>query len=106
MSSLTASVFEKERQCPSSEALLSYQQLDLTRGQRSSIAAHLAVCDFCSAERQLLAKYPPTRETPVSPPMPLGLRVLAEALLAGNRSGRERLLEKLFERNGQRNVSF
>lgn len=97
MSSLAGRAFEKARQCPSSEVLLSYQQQDLVRGQSWPIAAHLAVCDFCSAELQLLANYPAVKEAQEIPPMPASLRALAEALLAGNQLGSEPLLKKMFE---------
>lgn len=96
MSSLTGSVFEKERQCPSSEILLSYRQPDLTRGQTLQIAAHLDGCDFCSAELHLLSKYPSARESHECPPMPVNLQALAEALLSRNRFGVEPLLKWMF----------
>lgn len=96
MSSLAGSEFEKGRQCPSSEVLLSYRQPDLTRGQTSQVASHLDRCEFCSAELQLLSKYPSTRESHESPPMPENLRALAEALLTRNRFAAEPFLEKMF----------
>ena len=97
MRSLAVSEFEKGRQCPSSEVLLSYQQRDLTCGQTSKIAFHLAACDFCSAELQLLSRYPCAGESSESPPVPVTLRALAEALLNRNKSGTVDLLERIFE---------
>ena len=96
MRSLAVSEFEKGRQCPSSEVLLSYQQRDLTSGQTSQIAFHLAACDFCSAELQLLSRCSPPGELYESPPMPVTLQALAEALLNRNRSAVD-LLEQIFE---------
>jgi len=103
MRSLTGSEFEKKRQCPSSEVLLSYQQRDLTRGQTSQTASHLAACDFCSAELQLLSQSPSAGESYESPPLPVTLRALAEALLRRNRAGTMDLLEQIFERSSNHN---
>ena len=100
MSSLSAgSDFEKKRQCPSSEVLVSYQQCSLNRGQKSPIAFHLATCDFCKAELQLLSKYSSAEESHESPPVPVSLRTLAEALLTRNRLGTTGLLVNIFEQN-------
>lgn len=98
MMSLPGSKFEKQRQCPSSELLLSYQQQLLIPDQSSRIATHLSVCDFCAAELQLLSSYRPLlAESPESPPMPAGLRVLAEALLNRNHLRSSGSLQKIFE---------
>jgi hypothetical protein len=98
MSSLAGTKFEKKRQCPSSETLFSYQRHDLTSGQTSRITSHLSACDFCSAELELLSRYPYAIESYESPSLPVGLRALAEALLTGNSSGRTKLLERIYER--------
>ena len=97
MSSLSGSEFEKKRQCPSSEVLLSYYQRALSCGQTSQIDSHLAACDFCSAELQLLSSYPSSVESLESPPIPVGLRTLAEALLSRNLLRNAGLLDRIFE---------
>jgi hypothetical protein len=105
MSALPGSEFEKRRECPSSEALLSYQQRGLNRRQTSQIVFHLAACDFCTAELQLLSRYPAAVESPETPPVPVSLRTLAEALLNRNRFGTAGLLERMFEqRTDQGNI--
>lgn len=98
MSSLPARAFEKKLHCPSSELLLSYQQRELTHVQTSQIAFHLAACDFCNAELQLLCRYPSAGESYESPPVPVNLLTLAEGLLIRNRLGTTALLERIFER--------
>jgi hypothetical protein len=97
MISLPASKFEKQRQCPSSELLLSYQQQVLNPDQASPITAHLCACDFCTAELQLLARYPCPVEAHELPPLPVELRALAEALLSRNRLRSTSLLDRIFE---------
>ena len=105
MSSLSGSAFEKKRHCPSSELLLSCQQRELTHAQTSQIAVHLAACDFCKAELQLLSRYPSAGDSYESPPVPSNLRTLAEDLLIRNRLGTTSLLERLFEqRTNQDNI--
>ena len=84
MGSLSGSDFRKKWHCPSSQALVSYQQRDLSDGQLLQVASHLATCDFCAAELQLLSKLPLAEHCKESPPMPAHLRALAEALLARN----------------------
>jgi anti-sigma factor RsiW len=82
----SASDFEKKRFCPAAQVLVSYHQHHLSDEQRSQIASHLAACDFCVAELQLLVKFSPTIEVCESPKMPESLRVLATALLRKSNS--------------------
>jgi hypothetical protein len=91
---LGESDFQKQCHCPSSQDLASYQQRSLANWQRSQISAHLAICDFCAAEFQLLSKFPPTEKLNECPPMPEYLRVLAESLLA-SRAAQESVLRQL-----------
>ena len=84
MGSLSGSDFRKKWHCPSSQALVSYQQCDLLDWQMSQVASHLATCDFCAAELQLLSKLPLAEHCKESPAMPAHLRALAEALLTRN----------------------
>lgn len=85
--SLSATKFHKRAICPASETLLSYHAAALTAEQRHRVTVHLAACDFCSAELQLLIEHPPCAISEMlleEAKMPLSLRRLAEALLAGN----------------------
>ena len=73
--------YKKQRHCPSSQVLVSYQHHSLANWQTSHVAFHLAKCDFCAAELQLLSKFPLAAHCDESPAMPAHLRALAEALL-------------------------
>ncbi len=73
--------FCKTAECPTSEALLAYQRSLMTRAIPIFIADHLASCDFCGAELQLLKHYRSEPEEYSFTPMPIHLRRLAEALL-------------------------
>jgi len=74
-------LFCKRVACPSSRTLLAYRQSRLTPSECSHISRHLAACDFCSAELQLLGLHREDREDYVLPDMPAELRILAERLL-------------------------
>ncbi len=82
----TTAAFRKEARCPSSEELLNYCQ-DASREcdeRAAELTRHLAVCDFCGAERQLLAAHPPHKTKPrhcAPAQMPVHLHALARALL-------------------------
>lgn len=82
MKSSSVTLFCKQATCPSSEALLSYTTDALGVDQQARMALHLAVCDFCGAELQLLTEHPPIEEEGCAlSDIPLNLRHLAEALL-------------------------
>ena len=76
-----ASLFNKKVGCPSSQDLLEYDQLHLDSEQSLRVETHLADCDFCNAELQLLNRYQNTRDEYSFVEMPLQLRGLAERLL-------------------------
>lgn len=98
MNSSSIIVFGKQATCPSSETLLSYQRAGLTTEQRASVASHLAVCDFCGAEFQLLTRHSITSEKYVLTNIPLNLRRLAEALLGRGQLKLENFAETAFEK--------
>jgi hypothetical protein len=79
-SSLTR-LFCKTAECPTSEALHSYSRPLTTPSLPNFIEEHLALCDFCGAELQLLSRYPGEREEYSFAEMPEHLRRLAEDLL-------------------------
>src|SRR6185312_8335520 len=99
MGLVSGSDFGKERHCPSSQDLASYSQRS-SLPRKSYIARHLASCDFCSSELQLLSKVFTEDHPPSCPPMPASLRTLAEALLAGGKNQVDRL-HWMFEGNGK-----
>lgn len=87
MNSLSANKFYKQVTCPASETLLLYHAFALVTKQRKRVASHLATCDFCNAELQLLIKHPPCEDGESfieEALMPSSLRRLAEAILAGH----------------------
>lgn len=89
--------FRKLKTCPSAEMLVLYKDVGLAVERQRRIAAHLAACDFCEAEMQLLSHHwtctPAAATAPVpvgATEMPLNLRRLAEDLLDApslNRAG-------------------
>lgn len=68
-------LFLKTAACPASKTLLS-------KKVAVQVKEHLENCDFCNAERQLLAHHKGSRKAFKAPEMPTDLRILAEAILA------------------------
>src|SRR6266851_4077545 len=83
MASAFVSLFHKKLGCPSSQSLLEYDQLRLGSAQSLRVEAHLADCDFCNAELQLLTRHQDTQDEYSFAELPLQLRGLAERLLNG-----------------------
>ena len=81
MATAFASLFNKKVGCPSSQDLLEYDQLHLDSEQSLRVETHLADCDFCNAELQLLNRYQNTQDEYSFAEMPSQLRGLAERLL-------------------------
>lgn len=79
----TGGGFGKRRDCPLSETLLAFARRALPPLKRQSVRLHLAKCDFCGAELQLLSSHTPPAETPRAPraPVPLSLLLVAAASL-------------------------
>jgi hypothetical protein len=83
ISSVTS--FCKQATCPSADTLLSYRANDLTGAREAQVAQHLAGCDFCCAEIQLLAEYPRMDECESEvTEIPLALLRLAKEILSGS----------------------
>lgn len=91
--------FRKLRTCPQSEALSVYCQGGTTAVRRASIAEHVSACDFCSAEAQLLSRFPPqAKALPFAAfAIPEGLRRLAEDLLSMPSLNCARFAESILE---------
>jgi hypothetical protein len=99
MPSSSTAGFRKLRTCPRSEALFTHCQGGMTAVRRASIAEHVAACDFCGAEAQLLSRFPPQANTlPFAAlAIPAGLRRLAEDMLAMPSPNRARFAESILE---------
>ncbi|MET0626802.1 MAG: hypothetical protein ABW250_27965 [Pyrinomonadaceae bacterium] len=99
MPSTSTARFRKLRTCPQTETLLTYclSAHAATRGGR--VAEHVASCDFCGAEVQMLSRYAPQGGAlPLAAhPMPANLRRLAEDVLAEPSYNRARFAESLLE---------
>ena len=97
---LSSSVFCKQITCPRSELLAIYSATRMVTEIESLIEEHLAACDFCGAETQLLTKYPPTEEKFAPPEIPENLRCLAEAILCHHAPASEFSQSIAFEKQG------
>jgi hypothetical protein len=86
--------FSKKWRCPTSHDLDSYRRCIVESRQESDIANHLANCDFCASELQLLSKLSLADNQFECPPMPASLQALAEALL-GNEQMRSQGFRRL-----------
>jgi len=75
------SVFCKRISCPSSQVLLAFGRSRLRYQEIADIKRHLASCDFCNAELQLLKLHRNDAEDYALTEMPAQLRRLAESLL-------------------------
>jgi hypothetical protein len=81
MLSSFATLFCKRADCPASHTLLDYCRSLMSAREIPHIKIHLASCDFCGAELQLLGRYHDEPEQYSFAEMPLHLRRLAEDLL-------------------------
>jgi len=81
MSSSIASPFCKTARCPKAQTLLAYHRSALVTERHVYIKEHLATCDFCSAELQLLTQCRHDPEEYLFAEMPAQLRRLAEDFL-------------------------
>jgi anti-sigma factor RsiW len=81
MPSPIVSLFCKTAECPTSQALLAYHRSELAAERDVHIKDHLAACDFCNAELQLLTQYRSDVEAYSFVEMPSQLRRLAQDLL-------------------------
>lgn len=100
MRSSSTARFQKSPACPTAGALLRYASEALAEERRAAVAVHVASCDFCGAEAQLLSRFAPptTNALPfVASPLPHHLRRLAEDLLTLPSYNRARFAESLLE---------
>lgn len=82
--------FCKSEDCPTSHELLDFQNGDVELDRGSAICAHLAVCEFCSAEVEFYSHYPQANtdheEEATATAIPTPLYQLAESILNNRRS--------------------
>lgn len=90
--------FCKDKNCPSSQELLAFQNGDASSKERGKIETHLELCEFCSSEVEFYAHYPQSEETVATVEIPIPLLELAEALL-GNKHKDFSALNKLLSEN-------
>ena len=90
MRSTSTALFGKQRTCPPAESIL-------LRGP--AVAEHVAACDFCGAEAQLLSRFPPPANAlPFAVlSMPAALRRLALEILYEPSYNRARFADSLME---------
>ena len=74
--------------------MLAFQDGKTSEKESKKVRRHLAECDFCAAEVEIYAHFPPIEEFVEPPIIPPSLYELAEALL-NNRQGNF-FLVKLF----------
>ncbi len=78
--------FAKHIGCPTAATISAYSAGTLSFLSRSSIAEHLAACEFCGAESALLSRQAHVADEMLephvaAPPLPFALRLLAESML-------------------------
>lgn len=99
MKTYRTTIFCKQLTCPSAETLLSYETASPTSELQAEVTSHLAACDFCSAELQLLSKHAlPFVEHYERAQMPDPLRYLAESLLAGRLLRMESFVGNIYDK--------
>lgn len=99
MKTYRTTIFCKQLTCPSSETLHSYGAASLATELKAWVTTHLASCDFCCAELQLLTRHtPPATERYEQTKMPAALRYLAESLLAGSLLRLESFADTIYDK--------
>jgi hypothetical protein len=81
--------FEKQLSCPSSDALLGYARSSISLASSRVVELHLADCDFCGAELQLLSKHIPIEES-ASPSKPSLLTFVSAAFIRRSMTSTQR----------------
>ena len=89
MTSSFVTAFRKRVSCPSSQTLVAFRRSRLDYEYNARIETHLATCDFCNAELQLLTFHHSDPEEYAFAEMPAPLRRLAEGLLRTGESLRD-----------------
>lgn len=76
--------FCKNSTCPPPQKLLAFQTGENLRGETRIVREHLTICEFCAAEVEFYARFPPSEEVCSDAKIPPALYQLAEALLGGS----------------------
>lgn len=91
--------FHKNRDCPTSQELLAYQNGRAPKKNLRSVYEHICSCDFCGAEAQFYSHFPQSAEDRISiADIPEHLFELAEAILTNKKNGGS-LLDRLIKEN-------
>jgi hypothetical protein len=91
--------FHKDRDCPSSQELLEFQNGGTQNKKDLKINEHICTCDFCGAEADFYAHFPQSMDDRIkATQIPDHLFQLAEALL-NNKDKGNKLLKKLLQEN-------
>ncbi len=99
MFSLTMISFRKNKNCPSSQEVLSFQNGEISNNKNDLIREHLGICEFCAAEVEFYARYPQGDEIiEEATEIPQPLFELAQALLS-NKEKNLNLLNKLIDKD-------
>ena len=77
--------FRKTKDCPSSEKILAFQLGEVGPATGIEIRSHFQDCEFCAAEVEFYALYPPMDENGRLEKIPPPLYELADALLRRTR---------------------
>lgn len=85
-SCLGIAAFCKRISCPPAEMLLTYRSGSLSKAAQKKVSTHLAECEFCGAELQLLNKCPPEVEERQTCEIPPHLKRLYEEMINGTRA--------------------
>jgi hypothetical protein len=93
--------FQKDRECPSSQELLEFQNGASPGAVAGEINEHICNCDFCGAEAEFYSHFPQHQDDCISATeIPDHLFQLAEALL-NNKDKGNKLLQTLLKENGR-----
>ncbi len=92
--------FCKDKNCPSSQDLLSFQTGSISAKLSKKIETHLPDCEFCASEIEFYAHYPQSEETVARVEIPIPLYELAEALLSNQHKDVSALNKLLSENEG------
>ncbi|MEJ7617085.1 MAG: hypothetical protein WKF30_09035 [Pyrinomonadaceae bacterium] len=79
-------IFCKLISCPPSETLFAYRSGQASQAMRERLSSHLAECEFCGAELQLLDSCPPEVEERQACQIPPHLKILYEETIGAPRT--------------------
>ncbi len=91
--------FHKNRDCPTSQELLAYQNGRAPKKTLRKLYEHICSCDFCGAEAEFYSHFPNSADDGITiADIPEHLFELAEAILNNKQNGNS-LLNRLIKEN-------